>query len=85
MRHGLLAAALCAAVLALGAGRAEALTCVPTDGVIAGAQHAFIGTLLAQDGAYLTFRVDEVARGRLPSQIVVRDTLAPPPGMPGWA
>jgi hypothetical protein len=85
MRHGLLAAALGAAVLAVGAARAEALTCVfPDGGVMAGAQHAFIGTLLAQDGATLTFRVDEVARGKLPAQIVVRDTFAPPPGMPGW-
>jgi hypothetical protein len=84
MRHGLLGAALCAAVLALGAPRAEALTCVPPDGVMAGAENAFIGTVLAQDGPRYTLRVDEVARGSLPPILVVQDRSWTPPGTPGW-
>jgi hypothetical protein len=42
-------------VALLSAARAEALSCVDTETVLVDAERAFIGDLLARDGALLTF------------------------------
>jgi hypothetical protein len=88
--HRTVLLALLAAVagVLLPTGRTEALSCVDTETVLVDAERAFVGDLLARDGARLTFRVREVVRGELPGQIVVRDDLAgsgwrfPPPSGP---
>jgi hypothetical protein len=70
-----LLAALAVAVLA--PARADALSCAGEDHAILGAEHAFIGNLVARDGALLTFHVRDVLRGALPEHLVVHDDLAP--------
>jgi hypothetical protein len=53
------------------------LSCVDADTVVAHADRAFIGTLIAQDGPLLTFDVTEPIRGDLPDPLIVHDELAP--------
>ncbi len=59
-----------------GAQRAEALSCVGPEVVLVGAERAFIGAFVAEDGDRLTFDVTEPGRGELPDPVVVRDELA---------
>jgi hypothetical protein len=69
-----------------GARRADALSCVPPERLVAGADHAFIGVLTARSGDRLVFRVTEAAIGGVPAVVAVRDDLAatwPMPGAPG--
>lgn len=76
-RLPLVAALVAVAVAAGGAPpRAEALTCVPPETVVAGARHAFVGVLTARDGDRLVFRVTEAVRGRFAPIVTVRDDLA---------
>jgi hypothetical protein len=72
----LVALAIVVAGVLRGAQRAEALSCVGPETVLVGAERAFIGALVAEDGDRLTFDVTEPARGELPDPVVVRDELA---------
>jgi hypothetical protein len=59
-----------------GTDRAEALSCVGPEVVLVGAERAFIGALVAEDGDRLEFDVTEPGRGEVPDPVVVRDELA---------
>jgi hypothetical protein len=79
VRRALLAVPLAAvALLVAPAAPAVALSCVPPGTLLAHAERAFIGTLLARDGDRMTFDLAEAFGGELPDPLVVRDDLPLP-------
>ena len=59
----------------LPAGTAHALSCVDPETLMVGTDRAFIGTVLSQEGALVTFDITETVRGKLPDPLVLRDSL----------